>query len=63
MTCGRGEDGQLGHGTARDQLAPLVVEALRGRQPSAVVCGAEYTFAICKGGEEVFSWGWCAAPP
>jgi Regulator of chromosome condensation (RCC1) repeat len=60
VTFGRGEDGQLGHGTASDQHTPLVVEAIKGTNPSAVVCGAEYTVAICQGGKEVYSWGWCA---
>ena len=62
VTFGRGEDGQLGHGTAADQHTPLLVEALRGKDATAVICGAEYTIAVCHGGKEVYSWGWCGPP-
>jgi alpha-tubulin suppressor-like RCC1 family protein len=58
VTFGRGEDGQLGHGTADDQHEPMVVEALKGAHLGSVACGAEYTVAVTKTGDAVYSWGW-----
>lgn len=56
LSWGRGEDGQLGHGVALDQHTPCIVETLEGVAVAQVVCGAEYTVAICGG--QVYSWGW-----
>jgi hypothetical protein len=36
----------------------MSVETLKASDPCAIVCGAEYTIAICRGGKEVYSWGW-----
>lgn len=63
VTFGRGEDGQLGHGTADEQHEPTVVKALQECNPETVVCGAEYTIALCNKGNDAYSWGWCAACP
>jgi alpha-tubulin suppressor-like RCC1 family protein len=55
---GRGEDGQLGHGDAEQVDAPKAVHALLGADVSAVCCGAEYTVAVSKQHQRVYSWGW-----
>ncbi|KAJ4813984.1 Regulator of chromosome condensation (RCC1) family with FYVE zinc finger domain-containing protein [Rhynchospora pubera] len=46
-TWGKGTNGQLGHGDKNDRKAPTLVEALRDKQVKMVVCGSDYTVAIC----------------
>jgi Regulator of chromosome condensation (RCC1) repeat len=61
LAWGRGEDGQLGHGTASDHHEPCLVRALNDAGATQVVCGAEFSVAVCPGSRSVYSWGWCAA--
>jgi len=58
LTWGRGEDGQLGHGTTSGHAKPEVVDALRGKGVTHVVCGAEFTVVFSKGKDQIWSWGW-----
>ncbi|KAK9824201.1 hypothetical protein WJX72_008492 [[Myrmecia] bisecta] len=58
VSWGRGEDGQLGHGDADERLSAEAVHALQNAGATAVVCGAEYSVAICGKNNEVYSWGW-----
>lgn len=46
-TWGRGENGQLGLGDAKDRNSPCLVTALTGRKVEKVVCGSSSTAAIC----------------
>ena len=58
MAWGRGEDGQLGHGDADDRNGPEAVHTLIRKGVTGVHCGAEYTVAVCRERQEVYSWGW-----
>jgi len=58
VTWGRGEDGQLGHGDAESQNVPLVVAALENKDCDEVVCGAEYSIAVSRSTQKIWSWGW-----
>eukprot|EP00775_Hariotina_reticulata_P006154 gene6154-6391_t len=55
---GRGEDGQLGHGDAEQVNTPKAIHSLLGKDISSVCCGAEYTVAVSKKHQQVYSWGW-----
>ncbi|PNX79082.1 putative E3 ubiquitin-protein ligase HERC1-like protein, partial [Trifolium pratense] len=55
---GRGEDGQLGHGSTDDRLLPTQLSALDSQQIVSVVCGADHTIAYSESRVEVYSWGW-----
>ncbi|OEL37762.1 Ultraviolet-B receptor UVR8 [Dichanthelium oligosanthes] len=46
-TWGRGANGRLGHGDSVDRNTPTLVEALKDKQVKSVVCGADFTTAIC----------------
>ncbi|XVF54289.1 hypothetical protein PTKIN_Ptkin05aG0168900 [Pterospermum kingtungense] len=46
-TWGKGENGQLGHGDKADRTIPILVEALKNKQVKRVVCGSNFTAAIC----------------
>ncbi|KAK3011777.1 hypothetical protein RJ639_012560, partial [Escallonia herrerae] len=46
-TWGKGANGQLGHGDFHDRNAPTLVEALADKQVKRVVCGSNFTAAIC----------------
>ncbi|KAL0722399.1 hypothetical protein Bca4012_036998 [Brassica carinata] len=46
-TWGRGSNGQLGHGDTEYRRVPTLVRALKGKQVRKVVCGSNYTAAIC----------------
>ncbi|KAL7192137.1 hypothetical protein ACSBR2_024057 [Camellia fascicularis] len=46
-TWGKGANGQLGHGDNNDRNTPTLVEALRDKQVKNVVCGSNFTAAIC----------------
>ncbi|CDP00317.1 unnamed protein product [Coffea canephora] len=46
-TWGKGSNGQLGHGDNDDRNTPVVVEFLKDKQVKTVVCGANFTAAIC----------------
>lgn len=46
-TWGKGVNGQLGHGDIRDRNTPTLVEALKDKQVKMVVCGSDFTVAIC----------------
>ena len=58
MAWGRGEDGQLGHGDADDRTGPEAIHTLIRKGVTGVHCGAEYTVAVCRHRQEVYSWGW-----
>jgi hypothetical protein len=60
LSWGRGEDGQLGHGDADERAQPHAVHALLNTEISSVICGAEYSVALSRERQEVYSWGWCA---
>ena len=60
MAWGRGEDGQLGHGDADDRTGPEAIHTLIRKGVTGVHCGAEYTVAVCRDRQEVYSWGWYA---
>ncbi|KAK0586376.1 hypothetical protein LWI29_005861 [Acer saccharum] len=46
-TWGKGANGQLGHGDGENRNTPTLVEALKGKQVKSVVCGSNFTAAIC----------------
>ncbi|XP_039118003.1 PH, RCC1 and FYVE domains-containing protein 1-like isoform X2 [Dioscorea cayenensis subsp. rotundata] len=46
-TWGKGANGQLGHGDTEDRNSPTVVEALKDKQVRNIVCGRNFTAAIC----------------
>ncbi|CAI9112202.1 OLC1v1012617C1 [Oldenlandia corymbosa var. corymbosa] len=46
-TWGRGKNGQLGHGDGIDRNTPTLVESLKNKKVKAVVCGSNFTVAIC----------------
>ncbi|KAL5992127.1 hypothetical protein ACLOJK_013042 [Asimina triloba] len=46
-TWGKGSNGRLGHGDNDDRNAPTLVEALKDKQVKSVVCGSNFTAAIC----------------
>lgn len=57
-TWGRGEDGQLGHGTPHEVTSPKVVHALLDAGIDFIRCGAEYTVAVSTSRGHAYSWGW-----
>lgn len=57
-TWGRGEDGQLGHGDAEQCVEPKAVAALVDQDIDSICCGAEYTVAVSRKHQRVYSWGW-----
>ncbi|KAL0926186.1 hypothetical protein M5K25_002395 [Dendrobium thyrsiflorum] len=46
-TWGKGASGRLGHGDTDDRSTPTLVEALKDKQVRSVVCGTNFTAAIC----------------
>ncbi|KAK8454472.1 hypothetical protein SEVIR_5G461800v4 [Setaria viridis] len=46
-TWGKGANGRLGHGDTDDRNTPTLVEALKDKQVRSVVCGINFTAAIC----------------
>ncbi|CAN6444048.1 unnamed protein product [Victoria cruziana] len=46
-TWGKGANGRLGHGDTDDRNSPSLVEALKDKQVKSVVCGSNFTAAIC----------------
>ena len=58
LSWGRGEDGQLGHGDAKERTKPFAIAHLKGEGLSAVVAGAEYSVALSQTRHMVYSWGW-----
>jgi alpha-tubulin suppressor-like RCC1 family protein len=46
-TWGKGANGRLGHGNTDDKNTPTLVEALKDKQVRSVVCGTNFTAAIC----------------
>ncbi|XP_062231351.1 PH, RCC1 and FYVE domains-containing protein 1-like isoform X2 [Phragmites australis] len=46
-TWGKGANGRLGHGDTDDRNTPTLVEALKDKQVRTVVCGINFTAAIC----------------
>ncbi|CAO1940962.1 unnamed protein product [Urochloa humidicola] len=46
-TWGKGANGRLGHGDTDDRSTPTLVEALKDKQVRSVVCGINFTAAIC----------------
>ncbi|XP_010926966.1 PH, RCC1 and FYVE domains-containing protein 1 isoform X1 [Elaeis guineensis] len=46
-TWGKGANGRLGHGDTDDRNTPTLVEALKDKQVRSVVCGTNFTAAIC----------------
>ncbi|KAJ0101485.1 hypothetical protein Patl1_05380 [Pistacia atlantica] len=46
-TWGKGANGRLGHGDTEDRNSPSLVEALRDKQVKSIVCGTNFTAAIC----------------
>lgn len=46
-TWGKGSNGQLGHGDNNDRDTPTLVEALQDKRVKNVVCGSNFTAAIC----------------
>uniref|UniRef100_A0A0D9VAA9 FYVE-type domain-containing protein n=1 Tax=Leersia perrieri TaxID=77586 RepID=A0A0D9VAA9_9ORYZ len=46
-TWGKGAHGRLGHGDTDDKNTPTLVEALKDKQVRSVVCGINFTAAIC----------------
>ncbi|KAJ3687967.1 hypothetical protein LUZ61_017131 [Rhynchospora tenuis] len=46
-TWGKGANGRLGHGDTDDRSVPTLVEALKDKQVRSVVCGTNFTAAIC----------------
>lgn len=46
-TWGKGASGRLGHGDSDDRSTPTLVEALKDKQVRSIVCGTNFTAAIC----------------
>ncbi|ONK67499.1 uncharacterized protein A4U43_C05F680, partial [Asparagus officinalis] len=46
-TWGKGANGRLGHGDTNDRSSPSLVDALKDKQVRSIVCGANFTAAIC----------------
>ncbi|KAJ8628589.1 hypothetical protein MRB53_021912 [Persea americana] len=46
-TWGKGANGRLGHGDKNDRNTPTLVESLKDKQVKSVVCGTNFTAAIC----------------
>ncbi|KAL6563738.1 hypothetical protein OROGR_002697 [Orobanche gracilis] len=46
-TWGKGANGRLGHGDADDRNSPTSVEALKDKQVKSIVCGTNFTAAVC----------------
>ncbi|KAG6500855.1 hypothetical protein ZIOFF_040713 [Zingiber officinale] len=46
-TWGKGANGRLGHGDTDDRNSPTLVEALKDKRVRSVVCGTNFTAAIC----------------
>ncbi|KAL2515900.1 Regulator of chromosome condensation (RCC1) family with FYVE zinc finger domain [Forsythia ovata] len=47
FTWGKGRNGQLGHGDNADRNTPTLVEALKDKLVKRVICGNNFTVAIC----------------
>ncbi|XP_059046133.1 probable E3 ubiquitin-protein ligase HERC4 isoform X2 [Achroia grisella] len=58
FTCGSGDHGQTGHGTARDELVPKQVMELMGSTVTQVVCGRRHL--LCRVGERILACGYGA---
>ncbi|KAF7815663.1 PH, RCC1 and FYVE domains-containing protein 1 [Senna tora] len=46
-TWGKGANGRLGHGNTEDRNTPTLVEGLKDKQVKSIVCGTNFTAAIC----------------
>ncbi|KAG5568717.1 hypothetical protein H5410_064271, partial [Solanum commersonii] len=46
-TWGKGESGQLGHGDCENKCTPTLVDILRDKQVKRIVCGSNFSAAIC----------------
>ncbi|XP_061997844.1 PH, RCC1 and FYVE domains-containing protein 1-like isoform X2 [Rosa rugosa] len=46
-TWGKGANGRLGLGDTEDKFSPTLVEALRDKQVKSIICGTNFTAAIC----------------
>ncbi|GMN55544.1 hypothetical protein TIFTF001_024664 [Ficus carica] len=46
-TWGKGANGRLGHGNTEDRTSPTLVEDLKDKQVKTIICGANFTAAIC----------------
>ncbi|KAK4376710.1 hypothetical protein RND71_003006 [Anisodus tanguticus] len=46
-TWGKGENGQLGHGDWENKCTPTLVDILRDKQVKRIVCGSNFSAAIC----------------
>ncbi|PHU02670.1 hypothetical protein BC332_27921 [Capsicum chinense] len=46
-TWGKGENGQLGHGDWENKGTPTLVDVLRDKQVKRIVCGSNFSAAIC----------------
>ncbi|KAL3336961.1 hypothetical protein AABB24_029572, partial [Solanum stoloniferum] len=46
-TWGKGENGQLGHGDCENKCTPTLVDILRDKQVKRIVCGSNFSAAIC----------------
>lgn len=59
MSCGRGDQGALGHGptSLEDALKPKLIEELLTQDTVEVACGEAHAVAITSGGGGVFTWG------
>ena len=55
-TCGRGRNGQLGHGQLHDEGPMKKVEALGHLEVTQAAAGGTHTLALCANGA-AFSWG------
>ncbi|XP_020593046.1 uncharacterized protein LOC110033418 [Phalaenopsis equestris] len=47
FTWGKGDNGRLGLGDTKDRDSPALVEALQGRNVQNIVCGLNFTAAVC----------------
>jgi len=54
---GRNCYGQLGVGDKMDRDYPSIVQALKGKQLIALVCGSEHNVVLTVN-KELFEWGW-----
>lgn len=55
-SCGRGDAGQLGHGTLDNCYRPKVVAGMQNRLAQFITCRADQAVCVCRNGD-VYWWG------
>ena len=55
-SCGRGDAGQLGHGTLDNCYRPKIVAGMQNRLTQFITCRADQAVCVCRNGD-VYWWG------